>query len=700
MDALPDAAAIISADGVIRHVNRAWCNFSRENNGDQSTYYLGVNYFAVCDMSAGKNSKEASAARKGLNSVFSGSNEFRTEYPCHSPSEKRWFELVATPLRIDDQRLALILHRNITTQKLQANEAIEAEQSVKNLAAIVATMPDAVVAFDLSGRITNWNQAAANLYGYERNEVIGKSMEIIYPPDWPQSVGEYIEDIVANGRRRFEVERQTKTGQRRIIDVTAAPFYSVKGEIVGVSNINRDITEENRLQRRFRAILDNLFAFVGVLEPDGTLTEANRAPLEAAGLDDLDVIGKKFWDCFWWNYSPKIQQQLQDACKIALSGEPVRYDTEVRIAGDQLLPIDFQIAPLYDSSGNIINLIPSGMDISERIAANRALKTSHDTFRHVVENSPFGLYTIDSDFRIAHVSKGAQKAFQNVRPLVGHDFEKALRILWPDSFASEAIGHFRHTLETGEPYRAPRTVEQRLDIDEPESYDWMIERITMPDGRPGVVCNFYDLSERQQYEDHIRFLMGEVNHRAKNLLTVVMSMARQTANGAAPADFVNRFSQRLLGLSASQDLIVQGNWGGVTLRELVQSQLEHLGNDVHQRIKIEGPNLTLNPAAAQGIGMALHELSTNALKYGSLSSERGGIEIDWRTHDKTSSFGICWRENGGPKVSPPEKMGFGSMVIEQMAAIAVNGDVELEFNPNGLRWRLTAPIGEIEMKHD
>ncbi|HEY9826755.1 MAG TPA: PAS domain-containing protein [Stenomitos sp.] len=140
----------------------------------------------------------------------------------------------------------------------------------------------------------------------------------------------------------------------------------------------------------------------------------------------------------------------------------------------------------------------------ERARAEALLQASHDTFHHLVNYSPFGIYTVDADFRIAQMSVVAQEAFANVRPLIGRDLSEALHILWPDPFASEAIAHFRHTLETGEPYHAPNRVERRLDLDEVKSYDWKLERITLPDGRFGVVCHFYDLSERLQFEAALR----------------------------------------------------------------------------------------------------------------------------------------------------------------------------------------------------
>ena len=698
IDAMRDGVAVMAQDGTIECVNRAWRQFAVENGGDPDSHYVGENYLRICRKSAEQGDALASQVDAGLTQVLTGGADFRVQYPCHSETVQRWFELLAAPLELNAARYALITHRNITTQELARIELTDAEQNTRNLSAIVATMPDAVIAFDLQGLITSWNAAADKLYGYQSGGMVGQSIEMLYPSDWPQGASDYIAEIIKSEIKYFDVVRQTKSADLRTIAVTAAPVRSAAGAVVGVSTVHRDVTQERLAEQRLRNVLDNLFAFVGVLEPDGTLVEANRAPLEAAGIEMDDVVGKKFWDCYWWNYAPEIQSQLQQSCERALAGEIIRYDVPVRVAGEHLLWIDFQLAPLLDADGVVVNLIPSGIDISERKAMMQALKTSHDTFKDMVAGSPFGIYTVDADFRLAHVSNGAQSVFENVRPLIGRDFSEALRIIWPDPFASEAIRLFRHTLETGEPYHAPSTIERRHDSDEVQAYDWKIERITMPDGRPGVVCNFYDLSERQRYDEHIRLLMREVNHRSKNLLTVVLSIARQTSRNSGPGEFLERFSQRLYSLSGSQDLIVQGNWGGVSVKALVDSQLEHLGTEKQgNRISLDGPEMVLTPTAAQGIGMALHELSTNALKYGSLSIPSGTVSIDWDTTDSGKSFWIRWMESGGPLVSPPEHKGFGRTVIERMAALSVGGTVDLAYAPEGVQWKLTAPFEEVAL---
>jgi two-component sensor histidine kinase len=141
-------------------------------------------------------------------------------------------------------------------------------------------------------------------------------------------------------------------------------------------------------------------------------------------------------------------------------------------------------------------------------------------------------------------------------------------------------------------------------------------------------------------------LTRELNHRTKNLLSVVQSIANQTA-ASKPTDFAERFSQRIRALSVSRDLLVQGQWRGVEIEALVRAQLAHFADLIGERIMIDGPPLSVTPAAAQSIGMALHELATNAGKYGSLSDDHGSVTIDWRLDD--GQFSIGWVERDGPK---------------------------------------------------
>jgi PAS domain S-box-containing protein len=197
-----------------------------------------------------------------------------------------------------------------------------------------------------------------------------------------------------------------------------------------------------------------------------------------------------------------------------------------------------------------------------------------------------------------------------------------------------------------------------------------------------------DITERKEREEKEHLLMREINHRAKNMLSVVASIAHQTAT-RSPEDFIERFSERVQALSANQDLLIRSEWSGVDIADLVRAQLAHFADLIGSRIVLQGPKLRLNPASAQAIGLALHELATNSGKYGALSNNKGCVDISWGTADDTLT--MSWTERGGPPVSAPQRRGFGSTVIEAMAERSVGGKVHLDYAPSGVAWRLTCP---------
>jgi two-component sensor histidine kinase len=156
---------------------------------------------------------------------------------------------------------------------------------------------------------------------------------------------------------------------------------------------------------------------------------------------------------------------------------------------------------------------------------------------------------------------------------------------------------------------------------------------------------------------------------------------------------LDRFLERLQALAGNQDLLIQNDWRFIPLGELVRSQLRSFGDAIGSRIRIEGPPIELTPEAAQAIGMAMHELATNAAKYGALANEDGRIDIGW-TRDGLS-FTMRWIEHGGPPVTPPTRSGFGSKVISDMVRLSLDGAVDVLFPTSGLRWHLTCPIAHI-----
>ena len=208
-----------------------------------------------------------------------------------------------------------------------------------------------------------------------------------------------------------------------------------------------------------------------------------------------------------------------------------------------------------------------------------------------------------------------------------------------------------------------------------------------------------DVTDRKVAEEHVKFLMGEITHRSKNLLSVVQAIASQTGRSVDTfEEFERRFTQRLRGIAASHDLLVVQDWQGASLSNLVRDQLAPFVESGSERITVSGPDILLRPKAAEAIGLALHELATNAVKYGALSIPGGHITISWAFEDpgaEPRQLVVSWIERGGPPVVPPARTGFGHVVFERLTAKSLDGDVALDFAPQGLSWKLSIPTTNI-----
>ena len=243
-------------------------------------------------------------------------------------------------------------------------------------------------------------------------------------------------------------------------------------------------------------------------------------------------------------------------------------------------------------------------------------------------------------------------------------FTSEYRVVWPDGTTLWLRGHGRVVART-------------------------------PDGRAHrLVSIVADVTERKAAEDHAQFLMHELSHRSKNLLAVIQSISRRTARTAPTMDeFERRFGRRLQGLAASHDVLVRNSWQGAPLAALVRQQLVPFEDIQSSRVDVTGPDIIVTAEAAQAIGLAIHELATNAIKYGALSVPAGKVKISWAFDSEVPSrqLSLKWLEEGGPLVVPPFHYGFGHQVIEAMIERSLNAKVTLEFVPQGLNWSLTMP---------
>jgi len=427
-------------------------------------------------------------------------------------------------------------------------------------------------------------------------------------------------------------------------------------------------------QALLAAIVDSASDAIIAKTLEGIVTSWNGAAERLFGYATHEMIGQSIRRLI-----PADRQHEEDMIlqRIAAGERIEHYDT-VRVAKDgRTIDVSLTISPVRNIGGQVIGASKISRDITERKRTETLLRRQAD----LLDQSHDAIFVWKVPGGITYWSRGAEELYGYTR--------------------EEAIGRVSHELLRT---RADVPVtEIEAQITTAGSWRGELKHITR-DGRTVIVESRHDrviydgeayaletnrdMTEMKARQERIQLLMHELNHRSKNVLSLVQSIARQTS-GSNHEDYITRFSQRLQALAANQDLLIKSEWNGVSIHDLVRAQLAHFADLIGQRILIEGPMLSFTPAAAQGIGLALHELATNAGKYGAFTDVKGRVDIAWVCDEGT--FSISWTESNGPPVIPPERRGFGNTVISSLAEMSVDGTVDLQFPHAGLTWRLTCP---------
>jgi PAS domain S-box-containing protein len=307
------------------------------------------------------------------------------------------------------------------------------------------------------------------------------------------------------------------------------------------------------------------------------------------------------------------------------------------------------------------------------------------------------VYVSSQDRELRYLALSEPMLGLEVRDIIGHTDDEIL----PPESRHEIIALKRQALTTGKGAGAEVTIGSGHAA---SHYDFHVEPLRDATGAVvGVTCAAVDITERRKGEEHLRLLLRELTHRSKNLLAVIQAMARQTARHAGSTEtFLDQFGARLQALASSHDLLVRESWHGVALQELIRSQLGPYLNSGEARVVISGDSVLLKPDVAQSLGLALHELTMNAERFGALSVPNGRVSIDWRRVPQSDGEAVelLWTEAGGPEVAPRARRGFGTLVLEGNLPRSLDAEVELAFPREGVRCRIVIPASRLSMLED
>jgi PAS domain S-box-containing protein len=445
---------------------------------------------------------------------------------------------------------------------------------------------------------------------------------------------------------------------------------------------------EIRYRRLFEAAHDGVLILDSVSRK---ITDANPFMSHLLGYRHEELLGKELWEIGLL----KDELASQAAFRELQQNGQVRYeDLPLESKSGDKREVEI-VANRYDEDGTQV-VQCNVRDITERKRTEGALRASEERFRTLFDLGPSAVYACDAEGVIQDFNQRAAELWGRT-PDRGDDNDRffgSIRMFRPDG---SLMDHDECTIAWVISGKVLEVKDEEVTIERPDG-----SRVTaVINIRPlinergeitGAINCAYDITERKQAEEHQRFLMGELAHRGGNLLAVIQSIVARSLAGTKPlAEERNTLMRRLQALARSQSALMSKGFQGAPVAEIIRLEFEAFSD----RVNAAGPDVMLNSRAAQTFALLLHELATNATKYGALSqADKGQIDIRWSiegTADK-ARFNFRWQEHGGPPVAVPTRKGFGSLLLEKLASQDFGAPPKIAFAPGGLSYSIDASL--------
>ncbi|MBY5639343.1 PAS domain S-box protein [Rhizobium leguminosarum] len=553
------------------------------------------------------------------------------------------------------------------------------------------------------GIIQRANKAELALLGYTSEEYIGRHIAEFHA-DGPV-IGDILHKLSCGQKlERYPARLLAKDGSIKHVLITSNSRFQDE-KFVNTRCFTTDVTEliesetarresEERLAATYEA------ATIGIAEADaqGRLLRVNDALCGMLGRSREELLTMTFFD-----YTDEEDRE-EDAALYArqLSGDLDTYILRKRAIKPDgtTVYLDVHSSSVRDEAGGFRYGVRVLQDVTAAKQMEDQIRASEKHMRDLLEALPAAVYTTDATGRITFYNKAAVEMSGRM-PQPGDMWCVTWRLFNVDG---SPLPHdqcpMAVALKENRPVRGAEAIAERPDGSRVPFIPYPTPLHDADGNLIGAINMLVDISERKKAENQQKILIDELNHRVKNTLATVQSLAGQTARHAdGLEDFAERFEARLLALARAHDLLTRHHWKDAPLDLLAQEVLTAVAGEAAGRIRIHGPSVVLDPRTALSLTMTLNELATNAIKYGALSSEVGNLSVSWHLLGEAQShpsLALDWLEAGGPPVSPPTRRGIGSRLMERCIERDLAGEFDLAFEPTGVTCRISVPVEAVK----